>query len=370
MLYVDIPTRSDLDSLLKYSKPGCVSIYLQTTPLTQAAQADRIMLKNLMKRAVKQLEEQNADRTVIGPVESAIDDLIQDDQFWAHQANSLAIFATANRLRCYRLPNRLENLVEVSNRFHVKLLLRAITFPHNAFLLVLAESGVRLLEINSDQAHDVQVPGMPKHPSKAEGRFGLNDRARAAKFARTIDAAIRPILAGHQRTLILAASEPLASAFSSLCSYAHFADNVIRSHTDTMTDTELTAAAHEVLKTLYSADIHSLAQRFGALKGDALATSDLSTAARAATYGAIETLIVDLSAVVPGTVNSDGQIKFADHADASSYGVTDEIMRRAMASGARVISGRAEDVPGGAALAAILRYPIEAETLLEKHGER
>jgi hypothetical protein len=41
-----------------------------------------------------------------------------------------------------------------------------------------------------------------------------------------------------------------------------------------------------------------------------------------------------------------------------NYSITDEITRRALASGARVVSARAGDIPGGRSLAAILRYPV------------
>jgi hypothetical protein len=67
----------------------------------------------------------------------SLDDLADDDEFWAEQAHSLAVFATPELLRTYRLPNRLENAVEVADRFYVKPLLRAVTFPQAGFVLAL-----------------------------------------------------------------------------------------------------------------------------------------------------------------------------------------------------------------------------------------
>jgi len=63
--------------------------------------------------------------------------------------------------------------------------------------------------------------------------------------------------------------------------------------------------------------------------------------------------------VVPGTVaDEDGAVTFADAASATSYGVIDEIARRALGSGATIVAARAGDIPGCGALAAILRYPV------------
>jgi hypothetical protein len=44
--------------------------------------------------------------------------------------------------------------------------------------------------------------------------------------------------------------------------------------------------------------------------------------------------------------------------DAASYGVVDEIARRVLLSGGRVLAVRSDDVPGGGSVAAILRYAV------------
>ena len=62
-LYTDIPTASDLETLLSVRRRGCVAIYLPTSPITaEAADADRIELKNLAKEAVAQLEAGQTDQ--------------------------------------------------------------------------------------------------------------------------------------------------------------------------------------------------------------------------------------------------------------------------------------------------------------------
>ena len=48
MLHIDLPSRSEIESLVAFRGSPAVSLYLPTTPLTQDAQADRIALKNLL----------------------------------------------------------------------------------------------------------------------------------------------------------------------------------------------------------------------------------------------------------------------------------------------------------------------------------
>jgi len=94
-------------------------------------------------------------------------------------------------------------------------------------------------------------------------------------------------------------------------------------------------------------------------KGQGRATTDIAQAARAATYGAIDSLLVDIEEVIPGWVDeTDGSVRFAESADATSYGIVDEIATRAMMHGAKVLGVRKADLPDGAHLAAILRYAV------------
>ncbi len=109
MLHVDLPTRTDMDKLIGYRGNPAVSIYLRTTPLTQDTKGDRIELKNLMKAAVAEMEAANVPKRSIAAMEDSIDALIDDDEFWVTQANSLALFVTPTGARTYRLPNKLTN---------------------------------------------------------------------------------------------------------------------------------------------------------------------------------------------------------------------------------------------------------------------
>jgi hypothetical protein len=89
------------------------------------------------------------------------------------------------------------------------------------------------------------------------------------------------------------------------------------------------------------------------------ATTDLADAARAATCGAVAHPLVDIDAVVPGTVDeAAGRITLGEGRPEQTYGVVDEIAKRALLSGARVLAVRAESLPDGASLAATLRYTL------------
>jgi hypothetical protein len=180
-----------------------------------------------------------------------------------------------------------------------------------------------------------------------------------SRYARTVDQALRPVLAGDGRPLIVAAAEPMASIYRAVSTYPQTAAQVIPGSADHTPDHQLAAAAREVLDRVYADDIAELAGLFATREAQGRATSDVAQAARAATYGAVDTLVVDMDAVVTGTVDDeDGSVAFSEGADTGTYGVVDEIARRTLQAGGRVVSARRQDVPGGGDLAAILRYAI------------
>jgi hypothetical protein len=320
---------------------------------------------------LEQLTEAGLDKRRRALLEAELAALGEDEDFWRLQAHSLAVLATPDRVRTFRLATALTDTVQVSDRFYLKPLLRAIAFPQTALVLALSENAVRLIEIFPElPPSNVRVPDLPKSAADAAGRASLNDLTQNTRianaegrtvllrqYARKVDAALRGVLAGRDRPLILAATEPLASTFRNLNNYTELLSAGISESPDRMTDAELASAARPVLDGHYKAQIEEANALYEARSGVRRATTDIGEAARAATNGAIEFLMVDIDHVVPGSVSDiDGAVTFAE--DAGAYDVVDEIAGRAILTGARFLGVRREDIPGQAPLAATLRYPI------------
>jgi Bacterial archaeo-eukaryotic release factor family 11 len=149
LMHTDIPTRVDLEQLLSVRDAACVSIYLPTAP-EERGERDRLEFKNLAAEALEQLAAASIGRDSINGFRDSLDDLADDDAFWARQAHSLAVFATPSGARTFQVANRLSPMVEVSDRFHVKPLLRSATFPQAAFVLALSQNAARLVEVSPD----------------------------------------------------------------------------------------------------------------------------------------------------------------------------------------------------------------------------
>lgn len=369
-LHTDIPTRAQVTRLLTTRSPVAVSLYVPTSP-QGSGEAERIELKNLTRTAAGQLRDSGADRAAVAWVEEQLADLADDDEFWRYQARSLAVFVTPDALTTFRLPNRLSRSVEVSDRFHVKPLLRSMTFPQAAFVLELAQGSVRLLEIVPElRPAEVTVPDMPTDVASAVGKSSIADRApvrrlqgsegqkvRMRQFARQVDRAMRPILAGQDVPLILAAVEPMDSIFRSVCSYPHLAASTISPGAGEGADTELIDGARRVLDEVHAEQLRDAWALFEQRTSQGRTATDLADIARFATAGAVDTLFVDIDTTISGVVDEQtGAVDLRPTAQAADYGVLDEVSRRVWLTNGRILAVRRADIPGGGQTAAILRF--------------
>jgi hypothetical protein len=249
-------------------------------------------------------------------------------------------------------------------------LIRTMTSPHDAFVLALAEESVRLIHVFANYPPvRLQITDLPKNAEEATRRPSIHVRAPRRrlqnlegekvllhKYVAKVAQATHGALAGLNTPLVLAAAEPIASIFRSVNTYPRLVDEAIEGNPDLATDAELEDAAIPILDHLYSRELKAAIALYEQLK-PRRATTDISYAAHAATAGAIDQLLVDLDAVVPGLVSDvDGSVTYSASDDAETYSVVDEVARRALFTGARVMGARSEELPDRAPLAAILRY--------------
>jgi hypothetical protein len=391
MLHIDIPTLAEFKTLAQIKGETCISLYLPTSPLGDDARVNRTAFKDIAKEALSQLKEAGADKKKIAVFEERFEHLagpehdVQDedkirklqrakpdpiDEFWHYQANGLAVLATSGMMRTFRLPDRPRPLAEVADRLHLTPLIRVMTSPHDVFVLALAEESVRLIHAFANFPPErLQVPDLPGNAEEATRRPSFHVRAPRRrlqnlegekvllhKYVRKVEQAIHSVLAGRNAPLVLAAEEPLASMFRSVNTYPRLADEMIEGNPGLVTDAELEDAAIPILDRLYSRELKAVIALYDELK-PRRATTDVSYAAHAATAGAIEQLLVDLDAVIPGLVSDiDGSVIYSASDDAETYSVVDEVARRALYTGARVMVARKEELPDRAPLTAILRY--------------
>jgi Bacterial archaeo-eukaryotic release factor family 11 len=391
MLHVDIPTLPEFKALAAARSDVCVSLYAPTSPVSNHEWSNRIAFKDLAQEALSQLQQAGADKRRMALLKEQFDHLAGRDQsskdedktrklqrkksddideFWRFQANGLAVLATPDRMLTYRLQYRPKQLAEVADRFHLTPLLRAMTSLHSIFVLALSSEAVRFVHafLNLPPA-EIKIPALPKNAEEATRRPSVHVRAQRGhlqnlegekvllhKYVRKVHEALRGVLAGQATPLVLAGSEPLVSMFRSVNTYPNLVEEMVSGNPQLMSNAQLEDAVLPILDRLHARELKTVIALYDELK-PRRATTDVSYVAHAATAGAVDQLLVDLDAVIPGLVSDiDGSVTYAASDDAETYSVVDEVAKRALCTGARVLGASQQELPNNAPLVAILRY--------------
>ena len=367
-MHIDLPTRSDIERLAAAQESCCVSVYLPTSTAPVDSESNQLRARTLFKTAVGLVRER-ADAETAAAIEGQLNDLLEDTSFWFELGRSLALFVTGKQLVEFRLPNQVSEHVAVGERFAIIPILRSITFPHSALVLALSQHDFRLVQVSADTpAQEIPLPNAPHDAASAvnldsiagRSQFGRlqgdeGRKVRLTQYARSVDHALRPLLNGKSLPLILAATEPLESIYRNLSGYAHVAADTIRGNPEDLSEAQLADAARKIMDDLYAEELSQVHEMLADRRSQGRASSDLSDLARAATFGAIATLAVDMEAKVAGSIDDDGSLTL----DAGANGdVLEEIARQAILSGARVLAVRQADMPAGIQAAGLLRYPV------------
>lgn len=371
MSRLKIPSREEILELAQvraiWPDDVCISLYLETSPLRLNWESCRIELGNQLRKALARLEEDGFDKKHLPRLRDRLEEVANLDSYSLFRANSLAVLATLNSVRLFRLANKLNTHLDVSDRFFLNPLLRALTFRHTVYILALSENEARVIELFPEA--EPEVVHLPSMPRNAQSAIGLPDHIsinvtgsfsplrprRLAEYARKVDDAMKPLLYECDFPVILVATEPLASTFRSVSSIC-LADNIVFTSPDKLPDHELAALARPVLDRHYARQLDEVRTLFDERRGQDRVVTELQELSRAATYGMISLMLVDFDRIRTGFIDDEGSLVFSD--EPGAYGILDEIVKRALEGGAKILAVRNEDMIGTTGGAAILRYAM------------
>ena len=348
----------------------CVSVFLPTTPLTQDAQADRIVLKNLTKEAMEQAEA-IADKRQIQAMTGYLEELQEDDEFWEFQANGLGILVTPESIKTYRLAYAVEEAAEVSNRFYLKPLMSALQ-PMSAYVLAISQKSVKLYEFTAAQELEpLDVSDLPADFSEVTKRTLQRDRAPVGRlqgdegaeilqrqFLRAVEKAVRPVVSGSNMPLILATTQEFQAMYQSLNGYDMLADKGSDGSPQGLSEEEIRQAIPPIVKELRQERIQQWCDLYYQRQSESRAIADLAMIAKLATRGQVSHLLVKVDAVQYGTLSDTGEMTLSDTPSAETYDVIDEIVIRVIENGGEFLGVLTEaDAPKELMpMAAVLRW--------------
>lgn len=363
----DIPDDPQLLQLIEARRPGSVSLVVGSSPLGAERERGRIALRDAVDDAARRLDEIDLSRGERTATVERLRQLLQDDELWAQQSDAMLVLATADSAEWFRLPFDVTDEVVVSDRFDVRMLLRARSDASSAFVLQLSRGLIRLTEVSSAAGvveHPLTLPEdhalMLEHASndgradREPARGSDGDRPERERFCRAVNDAVAAVVP-RGTPLILSVTDDLRSAYRAQNTHALLLEEEIPAHPESLADRDLEERTREVLRARNESRVSAWKERFGSLRAQDLATSRVSHVAAAAAAAAIEELRIDQDAERSGTIDEFGRVHAgADHGPFLLLDLAADVLR----TGGRVLAVPRAELTDGAPVAAILRFPV------------
>jgi Bacterial archaeo-eukaryotic release factor family 3 len=382
---MDALERDYASVLLADHEPPCLSLYQPTHRHHPDNQQDPIRFRNLVKAMEASLRQKYAARET-WPLLAPFHALARDQEFWNHTLDGLAVLATSDIFKVYRLQRPVPELAVVADSFHTKPLLRILQSADRYQILGLNRQEVRLFEGNRDAVDEIDpAPGVPRTSADALGqesneperkkrvygaaapeattRHGTDVRgdklaSDTERFFRAID---RAVLEHHSRPtdlpLLLAALPEHHHAFRAVSRNPFLMAEAIDLHPDVLSLDALRERAWLLVQPYYLRRLSDLIERFNAAKSNGLGADDLAQVAAATAAGRVATLLIEADREIPGTFDAaTAVIELNDLDDPEVDDLLDDLGERALKAGGEVVVVPAERMPTETGIAAIYRF--------------
>lgn len=166
--------KKELNQLLNYVADDCISIFISTNRLGKEVleEKDRNKLKGEWDQCKRNLNERGTSKETIKKIEQQFQKLIDDQDFWRHQSDGLAIFAAEDFFKYYTLPINFEDHTYVSTDFYVRSLAPALSVNDKFFVLALQLEEVKLYEATKYSLSEIKIDDLI--PSKLKDQVGYD----------------------------------------------------------------------------------------------------------------------------------------------------------------------------------------------------
>ena len=367
------------NEILNAKEVPFISLYQPTHRHRPENKQDLIRFKNLIQEMENSLK-QKYPKKEIGQIMKPFYVLAEDRIFWNHTLDGLAIFRTGDQCIVYNLQRPVEELVVVSDSFHIKPLIRIFQSADRYHLLGLNRNEFTLYEGNRYGFEKVEMePGTATtikevvgdeytkpnlNTSGGTGIFHGHGSKRdeidkdTEKFFRYVD---RFVLENYSRPsglpLILVALSEHHSLFQSISHNPLLMKEGIKTAYDALDIDTLRENVWESIEPLYLEKTKVLVDRYEMAKSKFLGSDDLAQIARAALENNISTLLIEADRIIPGKINLEtGELIRGELNDPDIDDLLDDFAEMVFKNKGEVVVLPKERMPSDTGAAAIYRY--------------
>ncbi len=383
---MDLLEKDELKALIQRREGPSVSIYMPTHRMFPETKQDPIRFKNLLREAEERLKAAGLRSPDAKRLLRPAKRLIKDGLFWQYQVDGLAMFISSDLFYHHRLPLRFDELLVVTDRFHIKPLFPLFSHEGRFYILALSQNEVRFFQCTRYSVKEMELENVPQSLHEAlrfddpEKQLQFHTRAPAASWERAamfhghgvgkedtkdnilrffhqIDDGLRCVLSQERVPLVLAGVEYLHSIYREANSYPHLTDQGITGNPEGLKGDELQEQARVILESYFGKAQEEAIARYRQLAGTERASNNLKEIVPAAYEGRIDTLFVVVGVQQWGFFDPDKHTAYI-HAepDPGDEDLLDFAAVHAFLNGGTVYALKPEEMPGETSVAALFRY--------------
>ncbi len=378
---MELLQKEQLRQLIEPGREPCVSVFLPTHRGGIETKQDPIRLKNLLKNAEGQLAQHALKAPHIKTLLDPLQKLCENPGFWQYQSDGLALFRSPDNFYYYRLPLRFDELVVVTDRFHVKPLLRLFTEDGRFYLLTLSKNEVRFFQCTRYGVRETLLPeGTPRSLSEFLGLAGVEKQYQIhaaggtvmghghgtreqdtkqdlREFFRLVDKGVREILRDDRAPLVLAGVEYLFPLYRESNTYPHLIDGGVAGNPEGRRPEDLQSRAWAIVEPHFRKAREAAAKKYEENAGTDRSSNDIRKVVPAAWQGRVEQLFVAVGQQQWGRFDEESQrVILSAEKQPGDRDLLNLAATRTLVQGGAVFAVAPGDVPGGGLLAAVFRY--------------
>jgi hypothetical protein len=381
---MDIFTKNDLRNLIYKRNSPSISIYMPTFRMQPEAKQNSIRYKNLLKLMEEQLVAWGSRKSSAKLISRPARVLIKDTLFWQYQSDGLAVFLNSQGFQYYRLPAVFEELLVVSDRFHIKPLLPLLASDGHFYLLALSQNEVRLFHCSRQSIAEIELERIPRTLDEAiqyddrqkqlhfhtntpagkgpraaiyhgHGAGTADDKKDILRFFQQVDAGVRKIIGETNSPFVLAGVEYLFPLYREANSHPLLLNEGIAGNPEGMQPENLRREAWKIVEPYFQKSKEEAVVRHLQAAGTSLASRDVKAVALAAYHAKVELLLVAVGRHQWGVFDGT-DVHLHEQCEPGDEDLLDFATVHTLLNGGTVYAVKPDEVPDEGNLAAIYRY--------------
>lgn len=388
----DTLSRGSLQTLMETQNGPCISLYMPTDRTGVERQQDQLRIRRLIRQAESLVTGKEHLRSAqVEALLEPIRALLDDEQFWLHASDGLAIFRSPKVFRSYRLPSRFKEQVIVGDHFYLKPLLPLLTYDGRFYILALSQNAVRLLEGTHYSVDELKLPEqvltslaevlkyeereneLQSHSSASFGTMGKGGRHPAVfhgqgvgideakedilRYFQQIDRGLHELLRDETAPLVLAGVEYLFPIYQEANTYPHLLEQGIAGNPDKLKAETLREKAWAIVEPSVLQAQQEAAAQYRDLASTERASSNSSEIVPAAYYGRVASLFVAVDQEQWGSFDpATDTLQIRQQAEPGDEDLLDLAATQTLLHGGSVYAVEQAQMPAEAPLTAVFRY--------------